>query len=504
MMKNNSLHKIFPFLAWLKKYNLNFFSSDLLAGLTVGVMLIPQGMAYAMLAGVPPIYGLYSATIPLFVYAFLGSSMQVSVGPVAMASLLVSSTLFTLPQGTDWAAAAFLIAFWVGLFRLFFGWLRFGFVVNYISKPVISGYTSAAAIVIAFSQLKHLTGIPIHNQNNLVLLLKELFNKIGLIDFETTMLGVLSYLFIKLVSTLNKKYKKQFPAALLTVILFTLLLYTYHSNLPSIRYIGTIPSGLPQFNASFLFQSELTLFILPNALLIAWIGFMESIAVAKVLEEKNKNGLLQANQELIALGLSNLIGSFFGSIPVNGGFSRSAVNDQAGAKTPLAGVISALTIVVTLAYFTSYFYYLPLPILASIIIFAVIPLFEWKLFKKLYKKDSKESLIWLITFFITIWVGILQGLLAGVIFSFLYVLYQKGNLSIFKIKLQIIEEEQHVEIIIQEPVYFTQIPYLQKIIKSQNKKVQLSPKDQNVKLKLDFSTELELESLLNKKGYPQG
>ena len=291
---------------------------------------------------------------------------------------------------------------------------------------------------------------------------------------------------------------------MLTVILFTLLLYTYHSNLPSIRYIGTIPSGLPQFNASFLFQSELTLFILPNALLIAWIGFMESIAVAKVLEEKNKNGLLQANQELIALGLSNLIGSFFGSIPVNGGFSRSAVNDQAGAKTPLAGVISALTIVVTLAYFTSYFYYLPLPILASIIIFAVIPLFEWKLFKKLYKKDSKESLIWLITFFITIWVGILQGLLAGVIFSFLYVLYQKGNLSIFKIKLQIIEEEQHVEIIIQEPVYFTQIPYLQKIIKSQNKKVQLSPKDQNVKLKLDFSTELELESLLNKKGYPQG
>ena len=193
MMKNNSLHKIFPFLAWLKKYNLNFFSSDLLAGLTVGVMLIPQGMAYAMLAGVPPIYGLYSATIPLFVYAFLGSSMQVSVGPVAMASLLVSSTLFTLPQGTDWAAAAFLIAFWVGLFRLFFGWLRFGFVVNYISKPVISGYTSAAAIVIAFSQLKHLTGIPIHNQNNLVLLLKELFNKIGLIDFETTMLAVLSY-----------------------------------------------------------------------------------------------------------------------------------------------------------------------------------------------------------------------------------------------------------------------------------------------------------------------
>jgi sulfate permease, SulP family len=409
-----------PSFEWIKNYKKEWLNGDLSAGLTVGVMLIPQGMAYSMLAGLDPIYGLYAVTIPLLIYALLGTSRQLAVGPVAMVSLLIASGVGQLAvTGTEqYLALAILLAFMVGLIQFSMGIFRLGFLVNFLSHPVIAGFTSAAALIIGFSQFKHLLGIKVSGEQFLEIV-TQIINQFQNTHLLTLGLGILSILVLVLV----KRIHKLIPGPLIVVLLGILIVYFGNLTAQGVKIVGDIPSGLPSFEL-FTFDGSAIKSLLPTALTIAFVGFMESIAVAKAIHAKHKDYELNANKELIALGLANIGGSLFKSFPVTGGFSRTAVNDQAGAKTGLASIISALLIILTLLFFTSYFYFLPNAVLAAIIIVAVYGLIDFKEAKHLFKTDKVDFYLFIAAAIGTLLLGIEEGILLGVGLSMAILVYR--------------------------------------------------------------------------------
>lgn len=409
-----------PSINWIKNYDKKWLNGDISAGLTVGVMLIPQGMAYSMLAGLPPIYGLYAVTIPLIIYAFLGTSRQLAVGPVAMVSLLIASGVGQLAAaGSDqYIMLAILLAFMVGIIQLSMGVFRLGFLVNFLSHPVIAGFTSAAAIIIGFSQFKHLLGIKVSGEKFLDIM-SQIMANIGNTHFATLLIGLVAIILLVVV----KKIHKMIPGPLVVVLLGILVVYFGGLYDQGVKIVGAIPGGLPTFST---FSIEFTSIqaLLPTAFTIAFVGFMESIAVAKAIQSKHKDYTLDANQELMALGLANIVGSFFKSFPVTGGFSRTAVNDQAGAKTGFASIISASLIILTLLFFTSYFYYLPNSVLAAIIIVAVYGLIDFKEAKHLFHTDKMDFILFIIAAIGTLILGIEEGILVGVVVSLGVLIYR--------------------------------------------------------------------------------
>lgn len=412
--------KYIPSLEWIKNYNKDWLGGDISAGLTVGVMLIPQGMAYAMLAGLDPIYGLYSVTIPLILYAFLGTSRQLAVGPVAMVSLLIASGIGSIVDGESalYLSYAILLALMVGVIQLSMGIFKLGFLVNFLSHPVIAGFTSAAAIIIGFSQFKHLLGIKVSGEKFLEIAsqIAQQFNQLHPLSL---MIGISSIIVLVLV----KKIHKMIPGPLVVVLLGILLVYFGGLSDKGVKIVGNIPEGLPSFQIPE-FDINAFRLLLPTALTIAFVGFMESIAVAKAIHLRHKDYELNSNQELIALGIANIGGSFFKSFPVTGGFSRTAVNDQAGAKTGLASIISALLIILTLLFFTSYFYYLPNAVLAAIIIVAVYGLIDFKEAKHLWHTDKVDFYLFLVSAAGTLLLGIEEGILLGVALSIAILIYR--------------------------------------------------------------------------------
>lgn len=404
-----------PALQWLPNYNKEDLSGDVSAGMIVAVMLIPQGMAYAMLAGLPPVIGLYSATIPLFVYALLGSSKQLAVGPVAIVSLLVFSGVSSLAEpGTDeYIAYVFLLSLMVGVIKLILGLLRLGVLVNFVSHAVISGFTSAAAIIIGLSQLNHLLGFELPQSENVFVLLLLAAQQFSGIHPLTFLLGLGSIA----VMVFLKRVAPRFPAPLLVVAGSTLIVYLFQLDQWGVKIVGDIPKGIPRFSLpAFSMESITSLF--PIALTIAFIGYMESIAIAKAIASK-ENYQVDANKELRALGLANIVGSFFSSYPVTGGFSRSAVNYQSGARTGLASMITVFLIFLTLLFFTPVFYYLPRTVLAAIIMVAVFGLIDVKEAKRLFQLKKVDGWTLLITFVATLVLGIEDGILLGVAVSLL-------------------------------------------------------------------------------------
>ncbi|MFX0556613.1 SulP family inorganic anion transporter [Maribacter sp. CXY002] len=418
------LKRYLPILEWLPSYKKSYLSGDISAGITVGIMLIPQGMAYAMIAGLPPVFGLYASLIPQIIYALLGTSRQLAVGPVAMDSLLVASGLGALAiSGIDeYISMAIFLALFMGLIQLGLGLLRMGFLVNFLSKPVISGFTSAAAIIIGLSQLKHLLGTNIERSNQVHILLSNAVTSLGDINSITLIIGIIAIILIKTI----KKIHKSIPAALVVVVLGIIGIYTFGLHEQGVKIVGEVPSGLPSLNVptiDFTRISEL----LPIALTLALIAFMEAISVAKAVEEKHDDYEVDSNQELIALGTSNIIGSFFQSYPTTGGFSRTAVNDQAGAKTGVAPIISALVVGLTLLFLTPLFYYLPNAVLAAIIMVAVFGLIDLKYPVELYKNRRDEFFLLITTFLITLTIGIKEGILLGVLISLLLLVYRTSR-----------------------------------------------------------------------------
>lgn len=415
-----NIKKYVPILDWLPNYKKEFFKNDLGAGLAVGIMLIPQGIAYAMIAGLPPIYGLYTAMIPQMVYAVFGTSRQLAVGPVAMDSLIVASGVATLAQiGTEhFIEFAILLAFMVGVLQVLFGIFKLGFLVNFLSRPVISGFTSAAALIIALSQLKHLLGIDIQQNNKIYSLLFEAIQHLKDTNLITLSIGIVSILIL----VFFKQVSKKIPAALVVVVLGILVVKIFNLDQIGVKIVGDIPSGLPNFVVpSFEKQTLIDLF--PIALTLSFIAFLEAISVAKAVELKHNDYKVIPNQELIALGLGNIVGSFFQTYPATGGFSRTAVNNQTGAKTPMAAIISGSVIGLTLLFFTPVFYYLPEAVLAAIIVVAVFGLLDFKVPKQLLKYSKRELVILNLTLLITATVGIKEGIFVGVILSLGMLIY---------------------------------------------------------------------------------
>jgi SulP family sulfate permease len=396
----------------------------LLAGITVAVLLIPQGMAYALIAGLPPIYGLYAALTPQIVYAVLGTSRQLAVGPVAMDSLLVAAGLgaLSLVSPSQYIQLAIALALIMGGIQFLLGLFRMGFIVSFLSKPVISGFTSAAAIIIGLSQLKHLLGVPLAQSNKLHVFIRSILESETVVHLPTLLIGVASIILI----TTIKRWNSKIPSALIAVIIGILWVYFGQQDKAGVAVVGNIPSGMPSFTLPNL-DWETVQTLLPIALTIALVAYMEAISVAKAVQEKHKNYEVNPNQELIALGASNIIGSLFQSYPTTGGFSRTAVNDQAGAKTGVAALTSALVVAVILAFFTHWFYFLPKAVLGAIIIVAVVNLLDFNYAARLYKSRKDEFLVLLLTFLLTLFVGITQGILFGILFSLLLLVYRTSK-----------------------------------------------------------------------------
>jgi len=419
-----SILQFIPILQWLPNYRKANLSGDLSAGLTVGIMLIPQGMAYAMLAGLPPVFGLYASLIPQVIYALLGTSRQLSVAPVAMDSLLVAAGLgaLSLSGVEEYTSMAIFLALFMGSIQFLLGIVKMGFLVNFLSKPVISGFTSAAALIIGLSQLKHLLGAPIENSNQIHILLGNTFEVLDQINGYAIILGVAAILIIKAI----KKWSPRIPAALVVTLLGIIITYAFNLSEHGLNIVREVPSGLPKVGLPEFSMNRIN-DLAPVALTLALIAFMEAISVAKAIEERKGLQKVRPNQELIAIGMANIVGSIFQSYPVTGGFSRTAVNDQAGASTPLASIISAVIVGLTLLFLTPLFYHLPKTVLAAIIMVAVFGLIDFTYPVRLFNKRKDEFVVLLITFLTTLTVGITEGIILGVLISIGLMIYRTSQ-----------------------------------------------------------------------------
>ena len=460
----------------ISNYSSGFLKRDLFAGITVAALLIPQGMAYALIAGLPPIYGLYAALTPQIIYALLGTSRQLAVGPVAMDSLLVATGLgaLSIDDPSQYILMAIFLAFLVGAIQLLMGLFRMGFIISFLSKPVIIGFTSAAAVIIGLSQLKYIMGIELSQSNQLHIFIQSLINSNSSLHFMTIIISITSVVFILLIKKLNRKI----PSALIAVILGILWVYFNGLDKQGVSVVGVIPEGLPSFQTpSFEVGSLKKLF--PTAFTLALVAFMEAISIGKTMEEKYKNYVIDPNQELIALGSANIIGSFFQSYPTTGGFSRTAVNDQAGAKTGVAALVTALSVAIILMFFTHWFYFLPKAVLASIIITAVINLVDFKFAIRLYKKRKDEFVILIITFLATLFLGITEGILLGILISLLLLVYRAsmphyaflgriGNTNYFKnvnrFPEEIIQREDLIILRFDAQLFFGNIQFFKELV----------------------------------------
>ncbi|UTR14104.1 sulfate permease [Salipaludibacillus sp. LMS25] len=416
------LKKFIPAFEWILVYKKADLSGDMSAGLIVAIMLIPQGMAYAMLAGLPPVIGLYASTAPLLIYALFGTSRHLSVGPVAMVSLLVLTGVSSLADpGTDeYISLVLMLTFMIGVIQLLMGLFKLGFLVNFMSHAVISGFTSAAAIIIGLSQLKHLIGVNLEADKDVFSIVLETINRMSEINPITFGIGVIS---IGLLITLKKILKKT-PAPLIVVILSILAVYYLELHHAGVNIVGDVPGGLPSLSIPAL-NLESFIVLLPIALTISFVGFMESIAMAKAIAAKEKYKVIP-NRELTGLGLANIGTSFLSGYPVTGGFSRSAVNYQSGAKTPFATIVTAIFIILALIFFTQLFYYLPHAVLAAIIMVAVYSLIDVKEVKQLLKINLVDGSVWIVTFLATLIFGIVEGIISGIVYSLLVFVWRSA------------------------------------------------------------------------------
>jgi len=417
------LQKIIPALEWLRNYQREDLKGDLTAGLIVAIMLVPQGMAYAMLAGLPPVVGLYASTLPLIVYVLFGSSRQLAVGPVAMMSLLVFAGVSPLaPPGSEkYVSLVLLLSLMVGVIQFCLGLFRAGFIVNFLSHAVISGFTSAAAILILLSQLHHLFGIPSSGGHSAMTVLKGVIQGMGGVHPATLGIGLASIVIL----VIFKRKRPNFPAPIVVVAASTLVVYFFGLDQSGVKIVGHVPKGLPSFSASEWSLGSLEV-LFPAALTILFIGFMESISIAGWVAAREKYKI-DSNRELVGLGLANVTASFFSAYPVTGGFSRTAVNYQAGAKTGLASLITAAIILLTLLFFTSFFYHLPHAVLAAIVAVAVAGLIDVKGARHLLDLRKMDGWTTILTFVATLVLGSEKGIMAGVAFSLFVFIWRSSH-----------------------------------------------------------------------------
>ena len=391
------MHRIFPFLRWLPELGkAGVLRSDLIAGITVALVLVPQALAYAELAGLPPVYGLYAAFLPPAVAALFGSSRQLATGPVAMASLISATTVhFVAPQGGEiFIAYSLVLALLVGLIRIGLGVLRLGVLVNLFSNPVIVGFTNAAALIIASSQVHKIFGVePQQGESYLGTVSKVVSSVPGGIHWPTLGMAVLAGGIIVALRWINPRL----PFVMMTMAFTTLVSWLIGF---SGEVVGAVPRGLPPLSLPDI-DLEVLPRLLPGALTLTLIGLMESLAIAKTIATRTRQRL-DINRELVGQGMANLVGGFFQSYAVSGSFSRSAVNYQSGARTGFASVVTSLVVAAILLWFTPLLFYLPQATLAVIIIAAVFSLIQIRPLLNTWRVSISDGIIGVGTFVATI------------------------------------------------------------------------------------------------------
>ncbi|NJN16019.1 MAG: sulfate permease [Oscillochloris sp.] len=435
----HGLRRYLPFLNWLAQYRRADLPSDLVAGIVTAIMLIPQSMAYAQLAGLPPQVGLYASVVPLAIYALLGTSGQLSVGPVAITSLLVFTAVSPLAAAGSprYLELALLLALMVGALKLVLGVARLGVVLNFISHPVLAAFTSASALIIAVGQLKYLLGVSLGGET-IFETLALAFTRLPQANAATLTIGLATVgLLLFFRHGLRPLLRKAgLPALAVTLIVSgapliaviggILVVWLARLDLSAgVAIVGAIPAGiaLPQLPAARFADMEA---LAPGALAIVLVSVVESIAVARSLASKRRQ-VIDPDQELIALGAANVTAGFFGGYPVTGGFSRSVVNAQAGAITGLASLITAAAIALILLFFTPLFTFLPQAVLAATVLVAVFSLVDLREPLQIMRTNRGDAATWLITFVAVLVLGIENGIFVGVGVSLLLYLWRTSR-----------------------------------------------------------------------------
>ena len=421
------LQAFFHITEWVDEYGWDDATADLAAGLTVGVMLIPQSMAYATLAGLPPIYGLYASLVPLLIYPIFGTARKLAIGTVAVDMVIIAAGLSGLAAAgsPEYIELAIVLTFMVGLLQIVMGLARLGFVVNLLSRPVIVGFVTAAPLIIAASQLGNLTGLSLPQTQHIHLLVQALAEKASAVHYPSLGIGIGCIVLLLAV----RQLKPLFPGALLVVVLGILGSWYGGWGAEGVRLVGEIPTGLPDLTAPSL-NMESVQSLLPTAVTLALVQFMSVMSLGKVF---SSSGDHEPNKELVAIGASNMGGSFFQSIPVSGSFSRTAVNAQAGARTPVSDVFAAAVIGLTLFFLTPLFRLLPLPILAGIIVVACFNLIDVEELIYLFRTKRRDGFIALLTIVTVLGVGIQEGILTGIGASVLAVLYRMSRPNVVEL-----------------------------------------------------------------------
>lgn len=442
----------FPALQWLKGYNRDQLIPDLIAAVIVTVLLIPQSLAYALLAGVPPEVGLYASILPLVAYALFGTSRTLSVGPVAIISLMTATSLGSVASegSADYLTAATTLALLSGLFLVAMGFLKLGFITNFLSQAVISGFISASGVIIALSQLKHILGVRAQG-DTLTELLPALLGNLSAIHFPTLVIGVfvLGFLYLARVQAagwLRKLGLNARTAAVLakTAPIFGVLIsiaWVFLADMgdKGVALTGDIPAGLPAIALS-LPDWELIKQLAMPAFLISLIGYVESVSVGKTLASKRREKI-DPDQELLGLGAANLASAVSGGFPVTGGFSRSVVNFDAGAATQMASIFAAIGIALASIFFTPVLYYLPQAALAATIIIAVLSLIDITTLRRTWRYDKSDFLAVSTTIVVTLFWGVEAGVGCGVVLSIALHMYRTSRPHIAEVGL--IEGTQH-------------------------------------------------------------
>jgi SulP family sulfate permease len=506
----------FPILSWGRDYSRANLSNDLVAALIVTIMLIPQSLAYALLAGLPPEAGLYASIVPIMLYAVFGTSRALAVGPVAVVSLMTAAALSNIAeQGTmGYGVAALSLAGLSGVILLAMGLFRLGFIANFLSHPVIAGFITASGIIIAASQLKHLLGIDAEG-HNLLELVVSLVRHLTETNWITAIIGVLAtgFLFwvrkglkpllerLDLASGLTGVLVKTGPVAV--VVATTLAVWAFGLADKGVRIVGAVPQSLPPFTLPSFSPDLLGQLLLP-AFLISIIGFVESISVAQTLAAK-KRQRIDPDQELIGLGAANIGASLTGGFPVTGGFSRSVVNFDAGADTPAAGAFTAIGLAIAALALTPLIYFLPKATLAATIIVAVLSLVDFSILKRSWTYSKADFAAVLATILMTLGLGVEIGVSAGVGLSILLHLYKSSKPHIAEVgqvpgtehyrnvlRHDVITDPAIVTLRVDESLYFANARFLED--KIQNRVA----KDKNIRhviLQCSAINEIDLSAL---------
>ncbi len=432
------LSRYLPILDWGRRYKGETLASDLTAAVIVTIMLIPQSLAYALLAGLPPEAGLYASIAPLVAYAIFGTSRALAVGPVAVVSLMTAAAIGQIADtGTiGYATAAVTLAFLSGVILLLMGVFRLGFLANFLSHPVISGFITASGVIIAASQLRHILGVP-GGGHTLVEIVSSLAGSVMQTNPYTLAVGAASLGFLLFVRSGLKPLlmamrlpekaagivTKIGPVIAVAASIGAVLAFDLGAR--GVAVVGEVPQGLPPFTLPS-FELELVQLLLASAMLISVIGFVESVSVAQTLAAK-KRERIDPDQELVALGASNVSASFSGGFPVTGGFARSVVNFDAGAATPAAGAFTAVGILLAAAFLTPLIFHLPIAVLAATIIVAVLSLVDFGALGRAFRYSKADFAAMAATIAVTLVMGVEAGVTVGVILSLVLFLYRTSR-----------------------------------------------------------------------------